>query len=548
MVSTGIIEINTKCSDVSFQSCNAELHINDQFVGYTPIQLFLPTGSYNYKLVKPGYLPPPPPPAPLIVGIANIQYGLKFALDVDLINSSVAGGLSINSSPDGAKIFIDGEDQKLVTPAVISGLTSGDHKYKMTLPGYADMEGSFTMILGQSTSVYAMFTQSKDYGTVYLYPTPFLYGRIIPYILEGAKIYIDNVDTGKVMSGSVTGLSKGVHTFRVVRDGTVDREGMFIVNGGDTILISVYPILQPKTGMLVIRATPFVGDPKLARVFIDGKDTGETTGLRYALSEGTHTYKLQLDGYKDAEGKFDIVRNRITRVTAYMNHIGAAPLGKINIDSDPPGALIAIDDVYLGQYTPTTVENLSDGDYTYKLSRAGYSDVTGTFTITNSNTVDINPTLIQTNTILDISCNTIAAMIYIDNHTEGWTTPAEIIGLTPGDHTYRLIAPDTYGDGFEDATGTFRIEDKKTTVVDTQTQIKKNGKGNLIINSIPIGTSIFIDDIDMKTVTPYTVVGMEPGIYTVRLTLPGYQDWTGTVNIIPGSIVSIFEILIPERR
>jgi len=546
MPSTGIMEINAKCSDISFQSCPAELYIENNFIGYTPIQVFLPTGAYNYKLVKPGYLPPPPPPAPLMAGIANIQHGSKFVLDVDLINSTVAGGLSINSSPDGAEIFIDGEDQKTTTPAVISGLASGDHTYKITLPGYVDMEGPFTMTLGQATSVYATFTQSKDFGTVYLYPTPFLHGRIIPYILEGAKIYIDNVDTGKLMSGHVTGLAKGVHTFRIERPGTIDREGMFVINGGDTLLISVYPILQPKTGMLVIHNAPFVGDPKHANVYIDGKDTGKTTSVRYTLPEGTHTYRLQLEGYQDVEGNFDIVTNRITRITPYIKQIGTAVLGKVNIISNPPGVLVAIDDVHLGQYTPTTVENLSDGDYTYKLSRSGYLDATGTFTIINGNTIDLNLALTQIDTILDISCNVIAAMIYIDNHTEGWTTPAEIIGLTPGDHTYRLIAPDTYGNGFEDATGTFRIEDKKTTFVDTEMKIKTDGKGNLIVNSVPIDARVFIDDVDMKTVTPYTVVGMEPGIYTVKLTLAGYKDWIGNVNIISGSIVSIFETLAPE--
>lgn len=548
MTSTGIIEINTTCSDIAFRSCSSELYINDKFVGYTPIQLFLPTGAHNYKLVKPGYLQPPPPPAPLTVGIANIQYGSKFALDINLINSAVTGGLSINSSPDGAEIFIDGKDQKMTTPTVISGLTPGDHKYKMTLPGYADMEGSFTMTLGQATSVYATFTQLKDFGTLYLYPTPFLYGRIIPYILQGAKIYIDNIDTKKLMPLSITGLTKGVHTFRIERSGTVDREGMFIINGGDTLLISAYPILQQKTGMLVIRAAPFVGDIKLAKVHIDGKDTGQATDVRYALSEGTHTYRLQLEGYQDVEGKFDIVTNRITRVTAYMTQIGTIPLGKVNISSNPSGGLVSIDDVYLGQYTPTTVENLSDGDYTYRLIRPGYLDATGTFTVTNGQTVDLNPTLIQSDTILDISCNVIAAMIYIDNHTEGWTTPTEIMGISPGDHTYRLIIPSTYGNGFEDATGTFKIEDKKTTFVNADMHtVKDPGKGNLIINSVPIDAKVFVDDIDTKSITPDTVIGMDPGIHTVKLTLAGYKDWAGTVNIISGSIVSIFETLTPEK-
>lgn len=151
MTSTGIIEINTTCSDIAFRSCDSELYIDDQFVGYTPIQLFMSTGGHSYKIVKPGYFSPPPPPLPLMAGIVDIQYGSKFALDVNLINSATTGGLSINSSPDGAQIFIDGKDQKKTTPTVISGLTPGDHRYKMTLPGYEDIEGVFTMTLGQTT-------------------------------------------------------------------------------------------------------------------------------------------------------------------------------------------------------------------------------------------------------------------------------------------------------------------------------------------------------------------------------------------------------------
>lgn len=546
MTSTGIIEINTTCSDIAFRSCDSELYIDDQFVGYTPIQLFMSTGGHSYKIVKPGYFPPPPPPLPLMAGIADIQYGSKFALDVNLINSATTGGLSINSSPDGAQIFIDGKDQKKTAPAVISGLTPGDHRHKMTLPGYEDMEGTFTMTLGQTTSVYTTFTQSKDFGTLYIYPTPVLYGRIIPYILQGANIYIDNVDIGKRMSSPITGLTKGIHTFRIERSGTVDRYGMFVINGGDTLLISAYPILQSKIGMLVIRAGPFVGDMKLAKVFIDGKDTGQATDVRYALPEGIHTYRLQLDGYEDVEGKFDIITNRITRVTAHMRHIGSPVVGRVHIASNPPGALVAINDVYLGQYTPTTVRKLFEGDYTYRLSKPGYLDATGTFTMIQDKTVDLNPSLIQTDTILDISCNVIAAMVYIDNHTEGWTTPTEIIGLPSGDHTYRLIVPDIYGNGFEDATGTFRLEDKKTTSVNVDLRPIKEGKGNLIINSTPIDAKVFVDDIDTKSITPDSIINMEPGIHTIKLTLEGYKDWMGTTNVISGCIVSIFESLIPE--
>jgi hypothetical protein len=546
MSHTGLIEINTGCSDISFKSCYSELYVDNKFVGYTPIQLFLPVGDHNYKIIKPGYFPQPS--SVLMSGVANVQHGSKFSLDVFIINGTAIGGLSINSSPEGANIFIDGRKQEIITPAVISGIIEGEHHYKLTMSGYEDIEGEFTMRLGQSTSIYNALIQLQEFGTVYIHPTPVLYGRTIPYILEGATIYIDNIDTGKKIPSPITGLAKGIHTFRVTRPNIEDSEGMFVINGGDILLISIYPILLPKTGMLTIYIAPFVGDTKVARVNIDGKDTGEYTNVRFALSEGTHTYRLQIEGYEDVDGKFDIIQNRITQITPNLRHVGTPIVGRAHISSNPPGASVAIDGVYLGQYTPTTVRKLFEGDYTYRLSRSGYLDTIGTFTMTKDKTVDINPSLTQSDTILDISCNVIAAMVYIDNHTEGWTTPTEIIGLSPGNHTYHLVIPDTYGGGFTDANGTFNIKkNKRTTVDDTLSIIKEQNKGVLIVNSLPIGAKIFIDNVDTNSTSPGTTMNLSQGIHKIKLSLAGFKDWIGTVNIITGSIVSIFETLIPDN-
>jgi hypothetical protein len=548
MVSTGIIEINAGCSDVVFKTCSSEVYIDEIFVGYTPIQIFVPTGSHSYKLIKPGYFPPPPPPPPLMAGVANVQYGTKFSLNINLINSAETGGLNIDSIPSGANIFIDGNDRKMTTPAIISGLSPGQHKYKLTLHGYEEVTDSFTMSLGQPLDLHPILAQMKDFGTLYIYPTPVLYGRMVPYILEGAKVYIDNVDTGKVLPSPITGLTKGIHTFRITRSGVEDRDGMFIINGGDVLLISVYPILLPKIGMVIIRAFPLVGDMKAAYVYIDGKDTGEFSNVRFALPEGTHTYRLKLDGYEDVEGKFDIVENRITRVTAYMKHIGVPSFGKLDMSSTPPGALIHLDDVEIGQYTPTSVRKLLEGDYTYRISKPGYLDTTGTFTISDKSVIDLHPTLIQSDTVLDISSNIIASMIYIDDHTEGWTTPAEIVGISPGTHKYSLIIPETFGQAFNIVTGTFNLEKGKTTKIDGVINLDKDhGKGNLIVNSVPNGAKVFVDDVDTESTTPDSILNVLPGIHKVKFTLPGYKDWIGNINMIPGSLVSIFEKLIPEK-
>ena len=181
------------------------------------------------------------------------------------------------------------------------------------------------------------------------------------------------------------------------------------------------------------------------------------------------------------------------------------------------------------------------------MSKLGYADATGTFTIINGNDISINPSLVQEDSILDISCNVIAAMVYIDNHTDGWTTPTEITGLSPGAHTYRLVIPSTYGGGFDDATGTFNIEKAKTTRVDAVLHPIDQYSGNLIVNSMPTGARVHIDDVDTKSTTPYNMMEMSSGIHKIKLSSEGYKDWIGTVNIISGSVVSIFENLILEK-
>ena len=50
------------------------------------------------------------------------------------------GSLSVVSIPGGAKIFIDGEEQIDTTPAIID-IPVGQHAYRLSYPGYIDVEG-----------------------------------------------------------------------------------------------------------------------------------------------------------------------------------------------------------------------------------------------------------------------------------------------------------------------------------------------------------------------------------------------------------------------
>ena len=61
--------------------------------------------------------------------------------------------------------------------------------------------------------------------------------------IPGAKIYVDNVDTGKVTPSSICGLSPGTHTYRLELSGYVSVTGSVDLGAGERVLVSI--VLTP---------------------------------------------------------------------------------------------------------------------------------------------------------------------------------------------------------------------------------------------------------------------------------------------------------------
>lgn len=105
----------------------------------------IPVGTVNYTVKKIGYYDR--------TGSAIIIERGMTTVSIILNAMPLTGSLSIISNPSGAKIYIDDIDTGLITPANKTGLTPGSHAYKLTLAGYQDKIGSFTIITGQITKV-----------------------------------------------------------------------------------------------------------------------------------------------------------------------------------------------------------------------------------------------------------------------------------------------------------------------------------------------------------------------------------------------------------
>lgn len=61
------------------------------------------------------------------------------------------GSINVNSTPPGAKVYLDGVDTGQATPIILTNVAAGDHTVKLSKYHYKDWEDVVTVIAGQTT-------------------------------------------------------------------------------------------------------------------------------------------------------------------------------------------------------------------------------------------------------------------------------------------------------------------------------------------------------------------------------------------------------------
>ncbi len=328
---------------------------------------------------------------------------------------------------------------------------------------------------------------------------------------NGASILLDGGPQG-ITPTTVGGLTPGTHTIKLTLPGYYDWLGTVTVTAGTTT-----PVLATLT--LITGSISISSHPGGANIFVDGKTQGITPAILGGILPGTHTIKLTLPGYYDWLGTVTVTAGITTPVSATLTLI----TGSISISSHPGEANIFVDGKTQG-ITPATLGGIFPGTHTIKLTLPGYYDWLGTVTVTAGTTTPVLATLTLITGSISVSSNPVGANIFVDGKTQG-ITPATLGGILPGAHTIKLTLS-----GYYDWLGTVTVTAGITTpVLATLTLIT----GSISISSHPDRASIFVDG-KTQGITPATLGGILPGTHTIKLTLPGYYDWLGTVTVTAG--------------
>jgi hypothetical protein len=189
--STGTLTISSSPS-------GAEVYVDDNFAGYTPVSYATRPGRHDIRVQLGGY--------ETYRESVNLQPRENLRIDASLIAIRRTGTASFTSSPGGADVYIDNQFQG-TTPLRNLVLDAGSYTARFTLGGYQDETVRFQVDSGSNRTVNANLRART--GSI----------RITANV-GGAQVFLNGVASGTIPSGTgvleLPGLQGGTYEVVVI--------------------------------------------------------------------------------------------------------------------------------------------------------------------------------------------------------------------------------------------------------------------------------------------------------------------------------------------
>ena len=231
--------------------------------------------------------------------------------------------------------------------------------------------------------------------------------------------------------------------------------------------------------------------------------------------------------------------------------------GSVTVSSNPDGAQIQLDgQSNPGWVTPLELTELTPGQHTITLSKAGYAPETRSVDITSHNKSVLTMQLALLPAALTVTSDPAGAKVYLDGKDMGKPTPIQINVDKPGNHTILVRK-----DGYLDESGTLNLQagqsykftpSLRALGATAEIKIKKfmgggapDGTGLISIKTQPKGAQVAINRRVLDKAAPVDFY-LNPGTYMVDITASGYKSVQRIINVEKGSKLNIDETLSHE--
>ncbi len=302
------------------------------------------------------------------------------------------------------------------------------------------------------------------------------------------------------------------------------------------------------TGYFEITSAPSGG-----AVYFDGSYKGTTPITFPVLVSGnpSHTIKVTKSGYNDWQQSYlgnpavaetisvhaDLIFIPVTQPTTLVG----AGKGYYSISSVPSVGTVYFDGSYKGT-TPVSVEVASEGTpgHTVTISLYGYETWSTSLSgnPASGQTIPVTAYLapIQNYGSISVTTNPSGATALLDGGSTQ-ITPCTFTNVNAGSHTISMSKS-----GYTSVSRTVTVTAGSTTYVSATLGSDVPETGTLYIVSTPQGASTFVDDVYYGK-TPALASSLTEGDHQVRISLSGFQEWTGTVNVEGGSTKTVSQTL-----
>ncbi len=212
----------------------------------------------------------------------------------------VAGQLSVDSTPQGAQIQVDGRAAG-VTPFNLAGLMPGQHTVTVSKPGF-----------GTDTRTINVSSGSQSVLSVEL--APLSAGVSLRSDPAGAAVWMDGKNTGKVTPAQMKIDRPGNHTFVFKKQGYLDESASANLQVGQTFQLA--PTLRPLGSTDDIKfggrfhkvfggsetagmgAVSIKTQPKGAQIAVNNRILDRLSPAEFYLNPGNYEVDITLTGFK----------------------------------------------------------------------------------------------------------------------------------------------------------------------------------------------------------------------------------------------------------
>jgi serine/threonine protein kinase/cytoskeletal protein RodZ len=225
----------------------------------------------------------------------------------------VPGQLSVNSTPAGAQIQIDGQNNSTwVTPVNLAALNPGQHTLTISKPGYASETRNIDVGSGSKSFISVQLAQLT--ATVSVTSDP-----------AGVAVWMDGKDTGRVTPAQISVDKPGNHSFVFKKQGYLDETTTANVQIGQVFRLS--PSLRPLANADNVKiggkfkklfggsdtagmgAVSVKTQPKGAQVAINNRILDKNSPVELYLDPGNYILDITMSGFKSIHRVITVEKN-----------------------------------------------------------------------------------------------------------------------------------------------------------------------------------------------------------------------------------------------